>query len=66
MPILKSLKELNKEHIESIDSRLYALGDWCQGPSIQDAWLAGKKLAKHLMNLGFKFDRILKIIKYYI
>ncbi len=44
----KSLKELiNKEHIESIDSRLYALGDWCQGPSIQDAWLAGKKLAKH-------------------
>ena len=48
----KSFKELNdKNYIESIDHRLYALGDWCQGPSIQDAWLAGKKLAKNFNDL---------------
>jgi len=48
----KSFKELNdKNYIESIDHRLYALGDWCQGPSIQDAWLAGKKLAKYFNDL---------------
>ena len=48
----KSLLELsNKNFIESIDHRLYALGDWCQGPSMHDAWLAGKKLAKHFSEL---------------
>ena len=48
----KSYKELsNQNYIESIDHRLYALGDWCQGPSMQDAWLAGKKLAKHFSEL---------------
>ena len=48
----KSYKDLNDQnYIESIDHRLYALGDWCQGPSMQDAWLAGKKLAKHFSEL---------------
>ena len=44
----KSLNDHNsKNFISSIDNRLYAFGDWCEGPSIQDAWLSGKKLAKH-------------------
>ena len=48
----KSFKEMtNKNYIESIDHRLYALGDWCHGPSMQDAWLAGKKLAKNFNEL---------------
>ncbi len=48
----KSLNELDsKNFIESIDHRLYALGDWCHGPSMQDAWLSGKKLAKHFSEL---------------
>lgn len=48
----KSYKDLSDQnYIESIDHRLYALGDWCQGPSMQDAWLAGKKLAKHFTEL---------------
>tara|TARA_Y100001935_G_C17234528_1_gene472234 strand:+ start:169 stop:1149 length:981 start_codon:yes stop_codon:yes gene_type:complete len=48
----KSFKELqNKEYIDSIDHRLYALGDWCQGPSMKDAWLSGKKLAQHFNEL---------------
>ena len=45
------LEQSNKNFIESIDHRLYALGDWCQGPSMQDAWLAGKKLAKVFSDL---------------
>jgi renalase len=48
----QSFQELsNKSFIESIDHRLYAIGDWCQGPSMHDAWLAGKKLAKHFSEL---------------
>ena len=48
----KSYKDLNNQnYIESIDHRLYALGDWCQGPSMPDGWLAGKKLAKHFSEL---------------
>tara|TARA_B100000965_G_scaffold59167_1_gene45244 strand:+ start:402 stop:1382 length:981 start_codon:yes stop_codon:yes gene_type:complete len=50
--IKKSFEELNKKnYIESIDHRLFALGDWCHGPSIQDAWLAGKKMAKYFSEL---------------
>jgi predicted NAD/FAD-dependent oxidoreductase len=30
---------------------LYAFGDWCEGPSIQDAWLSGKKLAKYFSEM---------------
>ena len=53
--IKKSFDDLNnKSYIESIDHRLYALGDWCHGPSIQDAWLAGKNMAKHFNKLRIK------------
>ena len=48
----KSLNDYNsKNFIKSIDNRLYAFGDWCEGPSIQDAWLSGKKLAKYFSEM---------------
>ena len=43
-----------KRFIESIDQRLYAFGDWCEGPSMQDAWLSGKKLAQHFSEIRLK------------
>ena len=47
-----SLSDYNsKNFIKSIDNRLYAFGDWCEGPSIQDAWLSGKKLAKYFSEM---------------
>ena len=51
----KSLRDQNsKRFIESIDQRLYAFGDWCEGPSMQDAWLSGKKLAQHFSEMRLK------------
>ena len=51
----KSLRDQNsKRFIESIDQRLYAFGDWCEGPSMQDAWLSGKKLAQHFSEIRLK------------
>ena len=51
----KSLRELiGKSFIESVDHKLYILGDWCEGPAMQDAWLAGKKLAKHINEFRLK------------
>jgi len=48
----QSFKEISQRNfIQSIDKKLYALGDWCEGPSMQDAWLAGKKLAKFFKDL---------------
>ena len=48
----RSLNDHNsKNFIKSIDNRLYAFGDWCEGPSMQDAWLSGKKLAKHFSEI---------------
>ena len=45
----KSLKDLlGKTYISSADHQLYLVGDWCEGPAMQDAWLAGKKLANHI------------------
>ena len=51
----KSLREIkSKRYIESIDRRLYSFGDWCEGPSMQDAWLSGKKLALDFTKIGLK------------
>ena len=48
----QSFKEISQRNfIQSIDKKLYALGDWCEGPGMQDAWLAGKKLAKVFIDL---------------
>ena len=45
----KSLKDLLGEtHISSADHQLYLVGDWSEGPAMQDAWLAGKKLANYI------------------
>ena len=50
-----SLRDLNgKTYISSVDDNLYLLGDWCEGPTMQDAWLAGKKLAKHIEEFSLK------------
>ena len=51
----KSLRDLNgKTYISSVDHKLYLLGDWGEGPAMQDAWLAGKKLAKHIEEFSLK------------
>ena len=51
----KSLREIkSKRYIESIDRRLYSFGDWCEGPSMQDAWLSGKKLAQDFTENSLK------------
>ena len=50
-----SLRDLNgKTYISSVDDNLYLLGDWCEGPTMQDAWLAGKKLAKRIEEFSLK------------
>ena len=51
----KSLRDIkSKRYIESIDRRLYSFGDWCEGPSMQDAWLSGKKLAQDFTENSLK------------
>ncbi len=49
----KNLRDLyGKTYISSIDQNLYLTGDWCEGAAMQDAWLAGKKLAKKVEELN--------------
>ena len=51
----QSLRDLvGKTYIPSIDHKLYLLGDWGEGPAMQDAWLSGKKLAKHIEEFSLK------------
>ena len=46
----ESLNNLSgKTFISSIDNKLYLLGDWSEGPTMQDAWLSGKKIASNII-----------------